>query len=556
MSDAVVKGFDSTFGDDFQLNTITFLKYAAGTFPEVEVASRLDDGRMFRYDYAQAMRRVKRLANALTDMGVQPGDRVGVMEWNTFRFFELYFALSGIGAVLLQLNPRISHQDRAYVLQHSGAKLLCVSDSMWPLMEAIKDQLDQVQGYVLLSDDPDKQPETSLAPVSSYEQLLQGAGEEFVWPVIDERSAYSGAYTSGTTGKPKGVFYSHRSIYLHTLAIAGAARMSCEDTLMQTVPMFHCHGWGVFFAAPMLGARLIFPGRYTAETTDVLVDLLISEKVTVTCGAPAIFLPMLHYINTLEEKPRFKNLRMLSGATEPPQAMMKQYAELGADVVHAYGATETSPLVTANVLKPSLADLSEGDKWELRKKQGLPVPGLDWKVVDHNDEEIPNDGKTVGELLVKGPWIASSYYNDSRSEDSFTTDGFWRSGDAAVVDKNGYIKITDRFKDVIKSGGEWISSIDLENAIMAHPQVLEAAVVGINHPKWEERPLALVVVKPEAGEVTQDEVKEFISPGFAKWQLPDEILFVPEIPKTSVGKFSKKNIRETYQDYYARSKQG
>ncbi len=550
MATELVKGFDSTFGDDFQLNTITFLKFAATTYPEVEVASRLDDGTMFRYDYAGVMQRVKKLANAFIDLGVKPGDRVGVMEWNTFRFFELYFALSGIGAVLLQLNPRISSQDRGYVLEHSGAGVLCVSDTMWPLVEQIKGELGRIKGFILLSDDPDKQVETAVSPVHNYEQFLAKGSSEMTWPQIDEKSAYSGAYTSGTTGRPKGVYYSHRSIYLHTWAITGAARMTCDDVLMQTVPMFHCHGWGMFFMAPMVGAKLVFPGRYTAETTDLLVDLLIAEEVTVTAGAPAIFLPMLHYINSLEQKPKFKNLRMLSGATEPPKAMMQEYAALGADVIHAYGATETSPLVTTNTLKPGLSHLSEEDRWELRKKQGLPVAGLDWKVVDAQGQEVTHDGNTAGELLVRGPWIASSYYNDQRNEESFTEEGFWKSGDAAVVDENGYIKVTDRFKDVIKSGGEWISSIDLENSIMAHPEVLEASVVGIPHPKWEERPLALVVLQPDAPEVSQENILDFISSGFAKWQLPDEVLFVQEIPKTSVGKFSKKDIRKEYHDYY------
>jgi fatty-acyl-CoA synthase len=366
--------------------------------------------------------------------------------------------------------------------------------------------------------------------------------------MIDETSAFTACYTSGTTGRPKGVYFSHRCIYLHTLMEALTFNVTNKDVLLQTVPMFHCQGWGLFFSAGLVGAKLVFPGMYTAENLEILVDLMISEKVTINEGAPAILLPMLQYLQSLPERPHFENLRMVSGATEPPLAMMKGYAELGAEIIHAYGATETTPLATCNIAKPSLAGLSEDERWKLRSKQGLFMCGVEAKIVDADDNELPPDGESAGEILMKGPWITRTYYNSPEGADAFT-DGYWRSGDVGHMDENGYVKVTDRFKDVIKSGGEWISSIDLENEIMAHPSVAEASVVGIAHPKWQERPLALVVVKPGES-LTKEEILASIGERFAKWQLPDDVIFVDEIPKTSVGKFSKRHIREQYGDHY------
>ena len=369
--------------------------------------------------------------------------------------------------------------------------------------------------------------------------------------MIDERSAYSACYTSGTTGKPKGVYYSHRSVYLHTTAVALSFGLNASDVLLQMVPMFHAQGWGFWLAAPMTGAKLVFSGRYTLDSTQGLVDLIVSEKATVTAGAPALFMPMLQYIRTLPQKPDFSRLRIASGATEPPLAMMKEFWELcRAEFIHAYGATETSPVATVNQLKPSLKGWSKERQWENQKKQGLPVAGVEMKIMGANGMETPHDGQTVGEVLIRGPWIASSYYNDSRTAECFR-DGYWISGDAGAIDQYGYIKITDRIKDMIKSGGEWISSIDLENAIMAHPAVFEASVIGLPHPRWQERPVALVVLRAEAKEkTTREDILQFIGARFAKWQLPDEVIFVDSIPKTSVGKFSKKTMRERYADFF------
>ncbi|MFO7965963.1 MAG: long-chain fatty acid--CoA ligase [Desulfobacterales bacterium] len=547
----VIQGFPATSNDAYPLNTISMIKGAARTYPEVEVVSREAGGEIRRFTYREAFDRIQQLANALVQLGIKPGDRVGVLEWNTHRFFELFFAVSGIGAVLLQINPRISLADRAYVINHSRAKLIFVNETLVSLIEPIQSELTTVAGYGLLTDRPSGEIQTSLAPVCHYEAVLAEQAPSYNWPLIDEHSAYSACYTTGTTGKPKGVYYSHRCIYLHSLMNALMVGMSLNDVVMQTVPMFHCHGWGMFFSATLVGAKLVFPGFYSAEKVHELVDLMRDENVTVTGGAPAIFMPMLEYIKTLPSSPKFTGLRMISGASEPSLAMMKGFWDLGgAEIIHGYGATETTPLVTINRLKPSLNRLTEEEKWELRKKQGLPLTGLDVEIRDADGRPLPHDGKSVGEVLIRGPWITTAYFDDERTDGAFV-DGYWKSGDAGTIDENGYLKITDRFKDIIKSGGEWISSIDLENALMAHPAVLEATVVGIEHPQWEERPLALVVLRETAaGKTTKADLLDFIAQKFAKWQLPDEILFVEAIPKTSVGKFSKKDIRAKYGDLY------
>jgi fatty-acyl-CoA synthase len=390
-----------------------------------------------------------------------------------------------------------------------------------------------------------KAPETPFETYN-YEELLKEQSDKYDFPVIDERSACLACYTSGTTGRPKGVYFSHRSIVLEAMAIQTALGLKSEDTFMQLVPMSHVQGWGTFFGATIAGAKLVFPGRYTTDNLKPIVELMQSEGVTVTAGAPAIFIPLLNYLQKLEPKPKF-NIRAVSGASEPPLAMMKGLKEFGIEVTHGYGATETSGFISVNFLKPELERLSEEEKWELKRKQGIPPFGVDVKLVGESGRELPWDGKTIGELCIKGPWITGEYYRDPRTFESFLEDEtgrWWKSGDAATIDEHGYIKIVDRFKDLVKSGGEWISSVDLENWIMAHPKVFEACVIGVPHPKWEERPLALVVPKPEyRDKITKEEIKEHVAKRFAKWQIPDDIIFVNEVPKTSVGKFDKRMLR-------------
>ena len=546
----MLQGCPSTMGDDYQLNTTTLIRHAARTFPEQEIVYRRPDGGWNRYTYADSYKRMQRLANALLELGAGAGDRVGVLDWNSHRHFELYYAVPGMGGVMLQLNQRLALQDLAYVVNHSKARFLAVDETLLPLAESLAPLTPRVQGWILMSERPLAEIPTTLSPVYHYEDLLAAASDSIDWPVIDERSAYGACYTTGTTGQPKGVYYSHRSVYLHAMALANGLSMTMEDCAMLITPMFHGQCWGLPQAVVYAASKLVLPGRYTVEDTAPLTDALIAETVTVTNGAPAIFLPMLRYIETMKEKPDFRRLRMLSGATEPPLSMMRGFFELtGAEVIHAYGATETSPLVTMNRFKPWLRrQLSDDALWDLKRKQGLMLSGVDFELLGPDNQKLPHDGVAVGEICVRGPWVTARYHDMPVTEDRFIN-GYWRSGDVGSIDTNGYLKVTDRIKDVVKSGGEWISSIDMENALLGHPAVLEAAVVGINHPRWQERPLALVVLRP-GQTVTQDALKAHLQQQFAKWQMPDEVLFVDKVARTSVGKLDKKTIRDHYADQY------
>ncbi|MBS0612886.1 MAG: long-chain-fatty-acid--CoA ligase, partial [Proteobacteria bacterium] len=544
MTDSPVRGCSSTMGDARQLNTTTLIRHAARTHPEQEIVYRTRDGGWDRYTYADCYACVCRSANALRALGIGPGDRVGILDWNSRRHFQLYWAIPGLGAVMLQMNLRLGHEDLGYVVGHSNLSYVCVDESLLPVAEAIAVHAPQIKGWIVMTDKPLDQIKTALAPLLHYEDLLAAADAKIDWPEIEESSAYSACYTTGTTGKPKGVYYSHRAIYLHSTAFATSMGMTLDDCTMLITPMFHGQSWGLPQAAAMMANKIVLPGRYAAEDTRPLTDAMIAEGVTVTNGAPAIFQPMLQYIETLPVKPDFRRMRMLSGATEPPLSMMIGYHELtGAEVVHAYGATETTPLVAVNRLKPALKKrLSEDEQWNLKRKQGLILTGVDIRILGADGEDLPHDGRSAGEICLRGPWITAAYHDMPDAEDRFLEGGWWRSGDAGTIDENGYLKVTDRIKDVIKSGGEWISSIDMENLLMGHPAVRDAAVVGIPHAKWQERPLALVVLKP-GHEATVEQLHAHLASAFAKWQLPDQILFVEAIPKTSVGKNDKKRMR-------------
>jgi len=551
----IIKGFPATSQDNYPLNVTTIIKHAARSFGPQEIVSRRLDGSIFSYTYAKAHQRMKRLASGLEGLGVKPGDRVGVLAWNSHENYEIYFGLPGMGAVMLLLNLRLTPQDLAYVIEHSGASHIIVDETLLPIAHAVAPLCKNIKAFVIITMAGKKlaDVQTSLENTYSYEELIDGGSPDYEWPWIEETSAYGACYTTGTTGKPKGVYYSHRNVYLHSCSIGTNSEITMRDTYCQIVPMFHALGWGLSQAATMVGARLAFPGMYTLDKLESLCKFIVDQKVTSSAGAPAIFMPLLEYIRGIDQKPDLTGARFLSGASEPPVAMMKGFKELtGAEIIHAYGATETTPLVTVNRIMPWLEDqIDEDQRWNLKKKQGFVVVGLDLKVVDASDKEVAHDGKTPGEVLIRGPWIAGKYHNAPGSEAQFTDDGYWRSGDVGTMDENGYLKITDRVKDVIKSGGEWISSVDMENEIVSYPHVLEAMVIGVDHPKWEERPLALVVLRKESKDkVTADDIREHLAKTFAKWQLPDEVLFVDEVPKTSVGKLDKKAARADYKDIY------
>ncbi|MFX1445979.1 MAG: long-chain-fatty-acid--CoA ligase [Promethearchaeota archaeon] len=550
----VIKGFPATTNSNYQLNVTTLIKHAVRNYGRQEIVSRKHDGSLFRYTYSEAYVRMQRLANSLITLGIKAGDIIGVLAWNTYENFEIYFGVPGTGAVMLLLNLRLMPKELIYIINHSKAKFIVVDETLIDIAETVAPECKTVKGYVIITDHELNEIETSLKPIYCYEELLKNASPKFEWPVVDENSAYGACYSSGTTGKPKGVYYSHRGMYLQAITYANIASMSVQDCVFQIVPMFHVMGWNTPHAATFVGAKLVFSGRYSLTELDKLAEILVQEKVTVANGAPAILMPMLEYIKKLDNKPDLTGARLISGASEPPITMMKSFWELTrSQIVHSYGSTEAMAITTLNLPKPWLErDLSEEERWNLKKKQGLIVTGIDVKIIDSNGKELPYDGQSAGEILLRGPWVSSSYFNAPGSENQFTKDGYLKSGDAGTIDPEGFLKITDRIKDVIKSGGEWISSIDMENEILSHPSVLEAAVVGIPHPKWEERPLALVVLREGFTSVKKEDIQTHLAKRFAKWQLPDEILFVSSIPKTSVGKLNKKHIRREYKDLFSR----
>jgi len=533
---------------DYPLTIQTILERVNQFYPRKEVISKLPTG-VHRYTYGDFYRRVHRLANVLQDLGVKPGDRVATFSWNHYRHLELYYAIPCMGAVLHTLNIRLFPEQLAYVINHAEDKAIFVDASLLPLVERIKEHIGGVGTFVIMND-TGQPPQTALEPLADYEGLMAGAAETFAFPQLGENDAAVMCYTSGTTGEPKGAVYSHRAIYLHSMAecMADTLALSERDTIMPVVPMFHANAWGVPFAAPMTGASQVFPGPFMKPPD--LAGLIQDEKVTFTAGVPTLWFGLYHLL--MQEDYDMSSLRaMVVGGAAMPQSLIEDFEKnLGIRVIHAWGMTETTPLGTVANLKSNMDSWSEADRYSVRAKQGTPVPGVEIRAMDEAGNIVPWDGQTMGELQVRGPWVIRSYYNDPRSPQSFTDDGWLHTGDVVTIDPEGYMQITDRTKDLVKSGGEWISSQALENALMAHDKVLEAAVIAIPHPEWQERPLACVVIAPEhKDQVTKEELLAFIRPKFAKWWLPDDVVFVEELPKTSVGKFDKKVLRERYKEY-------
>ncbi len=550
----VIKGFSVDPEGNYQLNVINLMKHAVRNFSRQEIVSRNLDGTLFRHTYKDSYNRMKRLANSLESIGVKIGDRVGVLAWNTYQHFEIYYGLPGIGAVMVSMNMRLAKQDLAYVVNHSGASFIIVDEDLIQIAETIAPLCKKVKAYIIITDKNINEIETKLSPIYSYEDLLSKASPKYEWPNLDENSAYAACYTTGTTGKPKGVYYSHRNTYIQAMMFAAQFSMNVNDVVFQMVPMFHVLGWSKPQAATYVGAKLVFSGRWSLDDLEELTSIMVQERVSVSGAVPAVFMAMLEFIRKMEQKPDLTGARLICGGSEPPIALMRGFRdETGGEIIHSYGSTEAMAITTLNILKPWLEEeLSEVELWNLKKKQGTIVSGLDIIIVDENGIELPQDGNSSGEILLRGPWITRSYYNAPETKESFTEDGYFKTGDAGSLDSEGYLKITDRIKDVIKSGGEWISSIDVENSLISHPGVLEAAVVGIPHLKWDERPLALVVLREEFKSVSKEGIYEHLSNTFAKWQLPDEILFVDTIPRTSVGKLNKKAIRMEYCDIYTK----
>ncbi|MGA7192422.1 MAG: long-chain fatty acid--CoA ligase [Anaerolineales bacterium] len=531
---------------DYQLTLTPLLERARRLFPKKEIVTKAGPN-LERITYGQMTERVARLANALEKLGVHRGDRVATFAWNNERHLELYFAVPCMGAVLHPLNLRLPADQLTYIVAHADDQIIFVDPTLLPAIEKLASQFKSVKHYVVMSD---KIPEgTTLNPVHSYEELLADSSPEYPWPHLEENEAAAMCYTSGTTGNPKGVVYSHRSIYLHSLGLSmiDSFGFTERDIFMPVVPMFHVLAWGTPFASVMLGTKLVFPGPHLQPRD--LAELIQAEKVTFSAGVPTLWLGLLALLD--KERYDLSSLRgMIVGGAAAPQSMIEAFEKKhGIKVIHAWGMTEMSPLGTVSHLKSYQQELPEEQRFTFRAKQGLAVPGVEIRAVDEEGKEIPWDGKAFGELQVRGPWIISSYYNDERSADSFM-DGWFRTGDVVTIDPEGFVQIVDRTKDLVKSGGEWISSQDLENVIMAHPKVLEAAVIAVPHPKWQERPLACVVPKPDYKDnLTKAEIYDHLRTRFDKMYLPDDIVFIDSVPKTSVGKFDKKVLREQYKNY-------
>lgn len=530
------------------LNLFNLFDYSQKMYRDKWIVTRTPDG-IHRYQYSEFGNRVRRLSGALRTLGVQPGDRVGTLAWNDFRHLEIYFAVPLMGAVLHTINLRLSTDHIRYIVNHAGDRVLFVDESLLPLLEPIRDQLPSVEHVIVLGTTPEPN-RSPIQPADAYEDLLRRAAPlddyDPDWP---ENSPLGMCYTSATTGNPKGVVYSHRGIFLHSMAmgLANTSALSESDTVMPIVPMFHANAWGLPFAAVWFGSNIVLPGP--APTPGDLVQLMADERVTVAAGVPTVWLGVA---NVLERQPVRLSLRMaLCGGSAAPPALIRTFEDrFGVPFAHAYGMTETSPLATFSRLKSTLADRTEDERLAIRATQGLLVPGLFMRLV-RDGEDVPWDGESMGELWLRGPWIADEYYHDARTRDSFE-DGWLKTGDVATINPDGYVRLVDRTKDLVKSGGEWISSVDLENALMAHPAVFEAAVVGVPHPKWDERPLAFVVPK-DGQSVGKEELLAHLAQTFPKWWLPDDVIILPEIPKTSVGKFMKRALREQYRDHLTKT---
>ena len=528
---------------NFPLTLAHLVERVGRYYPSVEIVSRLPDRTVHRTTYGELHRRVQKLANALQRLGVKPGDRVATLGWNHARHLEAYFGVPLAGAVLHTLNPRLHPGDLTYIMNHAEDQVLLLDDVLLPVWERFRHEVHP--RHVVVWGHGQPAPEGTL----DYEQLVAPELASFSPPPLDENQAAGLCYTSGTTGRPKGVVYSHRAFVLHSMASAlpDAIGGSHGDVLLPVVPMFHANAWGVPYTAALVGAKQVLPGPHLDPTS--LLELVATERVTVAAGVPTVWLAVLAALDKEPKRWDTSSLRCLAvGGSAAPQAMIEGFERRhGLRGLHAWGMTEMTPIGTVCQLKPHLANLPEAERFRIRATQGLPLPFVELRVVG-DAGPVPADGKSMGELHVRGPWVAASYFKNPAEADKFTMDGWFRTGDIVTQDPEGYIRISDRTKDLVKSGGEWISTVDLENALMGHPAVAEAAVVGVPHPKWSERPVACVVLK-EGADATEHELRAYLEPRFAKFWLPDSFVFLPALPRTAVGKFLKSALRAQLKDH-------
>jgi fatty-acyl-CoA synthase len=528
---------------NFPLTLPTILERSGKIFPGVEIVSRKPDGSIVRSRYREFYRRARRLANALTKLGLKSGDRVASMMWNHSGHLEVFFGVPCAGCILHTLNLRLHPHEIATIVQHAGDRFLLIDDVLYPVYEKFREDVSFERVIVV--------PygfSTVADGFLNYEELLASASDDFRYPAIDENDGAAMCFTSGTTGFSKGVIYSHRALVLHSFCagLVEVLGLSEADTVLPVAPMFHANAWGIPFAATMLGARLVLPGPHVDPES--ILGLMVSERVTIACGVPTVWIAVLDALEKNPTKWKFASpITVLCGGTAPPVELIRRLDRLGLQIKHLWGMTETTPIGTSGGLRAHMSGWPDDKKYEVRAKQGWPAPFVEVRLM-RPEGEAPWDGVTSGEIEIRGPWVAASYYQSPDQAHRWTNDGWFRTGDVATMDEEGYVKIVDRAKDLVKSGGEWISSVDLENTLMGHPAVKEACVVGIPHPKWQERPLAAVVLK-DGARSTAEELRAFLARSFANWQLPDAFVFLDAIPRTSVGKFKKIALRERFANW-------
>ena len=528
---------------DRPLLTTEILKHAATNFRRTEIVTRTVEGPIHRYTIADSNRRIAQLANALTRLGVKLGDRVGVIGWNTYRQFEMYYAVGGLGAVLHTVNPRLGPDNAAFVINHAEDGYLFYDTTFAPLVSALRGKLKTVKKFVLLTDKA--HAAEAGAGDDDYESLIASENPSFEWPEFDENTAVAMCYTSGTTGDPKGVVYSHRSCVIQTFASCLPTALGCKegDVLLPVVPMFHVNAWNTPYSALMIGAKQVFPGpKLDGES---LYELLAAEKVNYSLGVPTVWLGLLQYMEkTGKELPHLR--KGLCGGSALPEALIRGFEKHGIELQQGWGMTEMSPIGTVNVLPPSIMALPQDDRMKYQLKAGRSLPFVNMRIVSDDGKVLPNDGVSDGRLQVRGPSIVSSYFK-SRDQ-TLTSDGWFDTGDVAVIDEDGFMQITDRAKDVIKTGGEWVSSIDIENAALMHPGVANAAVIGVAHPRWQERPI-LIVVKREGQDPKPGDIRDFLKGKLDKIAWPDAVEFVSELPLGATGKVLKTELRKKFKGY-------